>query len=160
VIDTPALGEDWRRVDQRTWRTGHQTPTEPWARRAASAGALTAWRSFRSGERWLWVQVTNLANPGDAVSVLPTVGERFLSNPRSEVSLVHEDLVTPPEVEGAAASWGLRQVTEGPSGRGLVLLWGYAVGATMLVLSAAGTPDWTTSELHAIAARQAALMAS
>lgn len=152
VSDLPGWG--WEVLDQRTWRTGRRMPQEPWARRAAAAGSVTAWRSFRSADRWLWTQLVPLASAADSQSALDTVPTLFLKSLRGRVTLESASEVPGIAVTGADATWACEQRTSGRGAVGTTLLLAWTLGADLVVTAASGQPDWSWDELLAIAARQ------
>jgi hypothetical protein len=164
LIGPDDLSAGWVVVDERTWRTGHQTPHEAWARRAVAAGCVTAWRSLRHDDRWLWVERVALALPSDVDLVVPELQERLLPNPRAQVRIIEASAELPPPVPGARPVWGLRQLTTGTPTSGapaLTLLQGYAVDRHLLLVCASGHPEWTSESLtpvvKALVARQVAV---
>lgn len=133
------LGEDWRVVAERSWRSG--TGGSAAAQRARAAGSVTVWRSFRTRDRsgWVWCQVTPLAGEQDASETLSKLGERFLRNPRAKVSLSSQRQVEPPHIPGADQLWACEQQTTGKAGAGSSLLLGVRVGSVVAVLAASGS---------------------
>jgi hypothetical protein len=157
LLDATALpGAGWSVQDERTWRTGRQKPAEPWAQRAAAAGSVTAWRSFRSGGRSLWVQQVPTAGAEDARDALTAVPAALLANLRSQVRLDSEADVEPPVVAGADAVWAHEQHTSGHPDAGTTLLLCWTVGDRLFALGAAGRPEWTWTEVAALAQAQTA----
>ena len=147
-------GGGWSVPDERTWRTGRQKPADPWAQRAAAAGSITAWRSFRSGRRTLWLQLVPTASPDDAVAALDAVPTALLANLRSRVRLDSERDVEPPAVAGADAVRAHEQHTSGHPDAGTTLLLCWTAGARLFALCAAGRPEWTWAEVAAVAEAQ------
>jgi len=155
LLDAASLpGLGWSVVDERTWRTGRQKPAEPWAQRAAAAGSVTAWRSLRAEARTLWVQHVPTASPDDAAAALAAVPTALLANLRSQVRLDSERDVEPPDVRGADAVWAHEQHTSGHRDAGTTLLLCWTVGTGLFALCAAGRPEWTWTEVAALAAAQ------
>ncbi len=155
LVDTATLpGGDWSVLDERTWRTGRQKPAEPWAERAAANGSITAWRSFRSERRSLWLQLVPTASPDDARAALAVVPAAFLANLHSQVRLDSESDVEPPDVPGADAVWAHEQHTSGHPDAGTTLLLCWTAGTRLFALSAGGQPEWTWPEVAAVAGAQ------
>jgi len=152
VLDLPGTG--WKVVDQRIWRTGHQKPNEPWAQRAAASGSVTAWRSFRASDRWLWTQLVPLASAADSQAALRAVPAGALKNRRAMVVVESESEAPGIAVEGADATWAYEQRTSGHHAAGTTLLLAWTVEAHLVVSAASGRPDWRWDELAAIAAKQ------
>jgi len=154
LLDAPDLpGAGWRVVDERTWRTGSQRRQEAWVRRARQVGSVTGWRSFRGGDRWLWVQLVPLASADDGPDALRSVPGGLLRNLRSKVVVESEAEVPSLVVPGAEITWARGQRTSGqPSGTTLMLAW--TAQSDLVVSAASGTPDWSWDELTAIAAKQ------
>ena len=152
VSDLPGWG--WEVVDQRTWRTGRQQPQDPWARRAAVAGSVTAWRSFRSSDRWLWTQLVPTVSVADSQSALESVPAQALRNLRAKGTVEAESEATGIAVEGADATWAREQRTSGHRAAGPTLLLAWTVGTDLVISAASGHPAWDWDELTAIAVKQ------
>lgn len=152
AVDLPGTG--WKVVDQRTWRTGHQKLPDPWAQRAAASGSVTAWRSFRAADRWLWTQLVPLACAADSQDALRVVPSSFLKNLRAKVVLEFESEAPGIIVEGADATWAYEQRTSGRGATGSTLLLAWTSGAQLVVTAGSGRPSWRWEELTAIAAKQ------
>lgn len=152
VEDLPGSG--WRVIDKRTWRTGVQTPDEPWAQRAAAAESVTAWRSFRQSDRWLWGQLVPLASAVDAATALAEVPGRRLANLRAKARIESESEVPGITVEGCNATWAYEQYMIGARHSGVTRMLAGTLGSDLLVLAGSGQPDWTWDDLTAVAARQ------
>jgi hypothetical protein len=151
-------GVGWRVLDERAWGTGHGDVEAEWADRAREAGLITVWRSFEQAAsgRWLWVQLTRLCSPDDALQALADAPERFVRNPRARVDVVAERTVKPPRLEGADATWAYEQRTTGRRGRGIARYLGIAKGDALVVLLASGHGNaWPAVDLQQIAQLQA-----
>lgn len=155
-------GGPWHVADERTWRTGVSGPSTPWGERAREAGSVTAWRSFRtaSDSRSAWVQVAPLASAADAGAALTGVGERGLSNLRSEVRLVSDRDVHIEPFTGASAVWAREQHTEGRHGPGVVLMLAGTVSHWLIAMGLSGSPAWDWQSASELAAIQAARLPS
>jgi hypothetical protein len=160
LLEVPDLpGAGWRVVDERTWRTGSQRREEAWVHRAHQIGSVTGWRSFRCGDRWLWVQLVPLANVDDGPDALRSVPRGALRNLRSKVVVESEAEVTSLVVPGAEITRALEQRTSGqPPGTTLMLAW--TAQSDLVVSAASGTPEWSWDELTAIAAKQCVRLTS
>lgn len=154
VFDLPGAG--WEVVDQRTWRTGRQQPNEPWAKRAAASGSVTAWRSFRAADRWLWTQLVPLASASDSQTALRTLPAGSLKNRQATVVVESESEVPGIAVAGADVTWAYQQHTSGHRSAGTTLLLAWTTGPHLVVSSASGQPAWNWDELTTLAARQRA----
>ncbi|WP_323096409.1 hypothetical protein [Intrasporangium sp. YIM S08009] len=155
LVDAASLpGAGWAVLDERTWRTGRQKPAEPWAQRAAAAGSITAWRSYRSEGRSLWLQRVPTVGPDDARAALAAIPTALLANLRSTVRLDSEADVEPPDVAGADAAWAHEQHTSGHPDAGTALLLCWTSGDQLFALGAAGRPEWTWTEVAALAEAQ------
>jgi hypothetical protein len=150
-------GAGWTTTDQRTWRTGVDATTD-WQRRANAAGSVTAWRSFeRAGhDRWLWIQVTPLADVADAASAFSDAPERMLRNKRAVVRLVDEREVPPPAALSSETAWALEQRAEGKVGESLGLLLIAVFGRNLITVAGSGVGrQWSWDEIGQLASRQA-----
>ena len=149
-------GGTWRRIDQRTWRTG-VTSSTPWGDRARATGSVTAWRSFRdqAGGRWLWLQVTPLASAEDASTAVDEVGSVLLRNPRATARLVSEKDVDIEPFTGASKVWAHEYCTEGRDSPGTSLLLAGAVDVFVIAVAASGQPAWDWQSVSDLAALQA-----
>lgn len=152
VSDLPGTG--WEVLDERTWSTGRQRPDEPWAQRAAASRSVTAWRSFRAADRWLWTQLVPLASAADSRTALGTLPAGFLKNRRAEVVVESESEVPGISVEGADATWAYQQRTSGHRSAGTTLVLAWTIGPHLVASGASGQPAWSWEELAMLAARQ------
>lgn len=145
----------WRRVDQRSWRTGEVPSPEPWQAAARAARSITAWRSLQAGPRpqWLWVQWSPMACADDASSAL-TAAEDIASNLPNRgaaVDIVSQQRVSrPPAVAGADQLSATEQQTTGAHP---VLLLRCTAGRHLVLLCASGD-GWTWPSLAALAQLQ------
>lgn len=149
-------GADWRVIDERSWRTG-QSGDEGWAVRARESGLLTVWRSFEQadGDRWLWIQVTQLVSEVDAAEALTVVPDRLLSNARADVEVIAEASVEPPSIVGVSRSWAHESRTASRRGQGVALMLAYVLGPRLVTLAASGLTDsWSWAEVATIAEKQ------
>jgi hypothetical protein len=148
----------WRVTDQRTWRTGEAGPAAAWGQRARQAGSVTAWRSFshETAPRWAWIQVTPMVSEEDARGALADIGERALANLKSRVRLVSQHDVPVKAFAGASTAWAREQHTEGPDGRGVVLMLAGAVRHWLVIVCLSGSPAWDWPSAAELAALQAA----
>lgn len=146
-------GGSWRRIDQRTWRTGISGTS--WGDRARAVGSVTAWRSFRDGDRWLWLQVMPLASADDARAAVGEVQGMGLRNLRARVRLVSEADIDIEPFTGAGRVWAHEYRTDGPEGAGTTFMLAAAVGDFMVVVSASGQPAWDWPSVSDVAALQA-----
>ncbi len=133
---TGADSQRWRRLDQRTWRTGGVAHPQPWQAAARAAGSVTAWRSLQAGPRpqWLWLQWSPLASAAGAAEALTAAADPALAlrNVHAEVESTELRVLQPaPVVAGADRVSATQEHTTGPdpvrtlrctAGRHLVLL--------------------------------------
>lgn len=133
-------GGSWRRIDERTWRTGEADRGAEWAARARKLGSVTAWRSFECEERWLWVQASPLASGDDAALALHDLPSRFLRNLAAEVTVVESRDVPPPDLVGVSLAWAHEQFTTGPRGESAVRYLALRIGRVVGVACASGEP--------------------
>jgi hypothetical protein len=156
LSDDDLPGGTWRKLDQRTWRTGVIAST-PWGDRAREAGSVTAWRSFQdqAARRWVWLQVMPLASALDARTALREVGDRQLRNLRATVRVVDESDIDIEPFVGASAVWAHEYHTVGPDGHGTALLLAGAVEDFVVIVCATGQPAWDWPSVSDLAAMQA-----
>lgn len=150
--DLPGTG--WKVTDKRTWRTGTQGSDDMWAQRAVEANSVTAWRSFRQSDRWLWAQLVPLANPEDAELALQAAPARMLANLRARVRVESESDVDGIAVPGAGATWAYEQHTTDHPLAGVTRMLAWTVGDRLFVLAGSGVPEWTWDDLLVVASRQ------
>jgi hypothetical protein len=117
VADLP--GENWKVMDERSWRAGTVGPDTPWGQRTRAARNIVGWRSFeqQSAEKWMWIQVVPYVSDEDARSALAgaTLGDG-IPNSRAEVQLVNQVTIEDVEIDGVNAARVLVQSTSGPRG--------------------------------------------
>ena len=82
-----------KQLDQRTWRYGLEAKTNEISARARKMGSITAWRSFKLQQSWIWIQIIPFASPEDAQKAMPDSLRDSLRNLRAKVKLVSEDSV-------------------------------------------------------------------
>jgi hypothetical protein len=147
-------GGTWRKIDERTWRTGAAAST-PWGDRAREAGSVTAWRAFQdqAAHRWLWLQVTPLASALDARAALHEAGDRLIRNLRA--TLVDESDIDIEPFAGASAVWAHEYQTAGPDGPGTTRTLAGAVEDFVVCVCVAGQPAWDWPSVSDLAALQA-----
>jgi hypothetical protein len=92
-IDLP--GRFWRRVDQRTYRTGYAHEDDTWAANARSVRSVAAWCAFvnRRNRMYLQVQLVPLASVDDAPEALEAAREGELNNFRNRATTLSTDPV-------------------------------------------------------------------
>jgi hypothetical protein len=157
LLDPEALpGTGWRRLDQRTWRTGAVADPEPWQSAARAAGSVTAWCSFNGGKQWLWIQTTPLADAADAAAALATAGNptASLRNLHARVQTVARREPEPPVVVGADLVSATEQTTTGPEP---VYTLRCTAGACIIVLCTSGS-GWTWEQVTGLAEQQLRLL--
>lgn len=145
----PRDGQDpqrWRRLDQRTWRTGAVAKPQPWQAAARALGSVTAWRSFQAGPQpqWLWLQWAPMASTAGAAEALAAVEDPAFSvrNLRAKIETVERrTLQPPPAVSGADRVTATEEHTTGPD---LVLTLRCIAGRHLVLLCASGEgSDWS-----------------
>lgn len=154
-----ADGERWRRLDQRSWRTGVVAEPAPWQAAARAANLVTVWCSFACGDRWLWLQWSPLISAADARLGLAAASDvkAGLPNLRAQVALVSScDVEPPPVVVGADQVTAREDVTTGP---GPVRTLGCTSGKNLLLLCASGD-GWSWPEVASLAEAQIAALQS
>jgi hypothetical protein len=102
-IDLP--GPWWRRVDQRTYRTGYAHADAAWAQNARQVGSVSVWRSYvnRRARMYFQVQLVPLASVADAPPALEAAVGGELSNFRNRLATISNDEIDlgPDAVVGA-----------------------------------------------------------
>jgi hypothetical protein len=137
-------GGGWRKLDERTWRSGLDGGEV--AQRARQAGSITAWRSFVDGDEqgWLWLQVMPVASQADGISLMAELDGLFLRNLRAQVKVLSEREVPAPPISGVDQTWAYEQEAEGRNGASHALYLAFRIGTLVTVMSASGTAaDWT-----------------
>ncbi|HMT26179.1 MAG TPA: hypothetical protein PKA24_14060 [Microthrixaceae bacterium] len=160
LVDCEDLpGDGWRKVDQRTWRTGEGGFNGDWARRARDLGSITGWRSFHSKPtgRWAWVQVVPLASRDDALDALAVMPGAMLANLRFEGEVRETFDGEGPPVTGASATWSSRSVIglDGVATDNAILAAVFDTWLVVANLSAPASPhNWDV--VHEVIALQSA----
>lgn len=92
-LDLP--GRFWRRVDQRTYRTGYAHEDATWAVNARSVASVSAWSAFvnRRNRMYLQVQLVPLASVDDAPEALEAALAGELNNFRNRAATLSTDEV-------------------------------------------------------------------
>ena len=156
LLDADELpGTGWRRLDQRSWRTGNVADPQPWQAAAHAARSITVWRSFSAGPRGLWLQWAPLLTPADAELAMAHATQlgTGLRNLRGKVQLTaRRDLDPAPGVAGARLVSATEEDTTGSSP---VLTLRCVAGAALLLLCASG-PGWSWPDVVSVAERQLA----
>lgn len=145
----------WRRLDERTWRTGSQAGDQAWARRAAATGSITGWRSFKAAGRGLWIQISPMASSDDARAALGQAPGLLLKNLRSTVTITESVDAEAPAIPGASDAWAHEQRTTGRDGSGTSLLLAFVRGNSLVAAGVGGTPPWQWKEFADIMTAQA-----
>ena len=152
--DAAADPQQWRRLDQRTWRTGAVADAQPWQVAARAAGSVTAWRSLAAGRhRWLWLQWSPMATPADARAALAAADDPALelNNPRARVEREGRQALEPaPQVAGADRVTAIEEHTTGPDP---VRTLRVTAGRHVVLLCASGQ-GWSWPALVALAELQ------
>ena len=147
-------GGNWRRVDQRTWRTG--ASATPWADRARESGSVTAMRSFRNlaQRRGVLLEVIPLASAADARTALGDVGSLQLSNLWTRTAGGSDVDMEP--FAGASASWAHEYHYTVNGVHGTTLMLAGAVEEFVVAVAASGQSwDWpSVSSLATLQARR------
>ena len=148
------VSEGWKRVDERSWRTGRTGTPSEWGLRARELKSITAWRSFeqKAASKWLWTEVVPLSSADDAGLALRDVPIGFLKNLRAEVTLTDEHTVDGVTVPGSQATWAYEQETSGPRGLGMARYLGGTVGPILFLVAGSGLAEaWTWDDLVSVA---------
>ncbi|HEY4459158.1 MAG TPA: hypothetical protein VGN81_32895 [Pseudonocardiaceae bacterium] len=146
---TPAdlPGSGWRKMSDKTWRTGTKGEKTEWALRAGEAGSLTAFRSIqnRGVRQWMWSQMTPLVSVTDALAEFERIKDRGVSN-RGAVRVQSEKDVAVDLFSGASRIWAHEQSTTGLAGPGSNKLLAAVVASSVIVVCTSGAPvvTWTT----------------
>jgi hypothetical protein len=144
-FDLPGSG--WRKMSEKTWRTGAKGEKTEWALRAGEAGSLTAFRSLqnRGVRQWMWSQMTPLVSVTDAHAELERIKDRGVSN-RGAVRVRSEHDVAVDLFSGATRIWAHEQNTVGLAGPGSNKLLAAVVATSVIVVCTSGAPviNWNT----------------
>ena len=158
LIDKDQLaGDHWRKIDERSWRTGVSESESAEIARAKEFGSITAWRSFEqpSLKRWLWVEVIPFETPEDAIVGASLIGQNLLSNSRSSSQLLTENPVADSRFGPLGIVWAVEQNVSGQLGTGSVFLLSGASANVVFAMSLSGPQgslDW--SDIIEIASTQ------
>jgi hypothetical protein len=148
-------GPGWRKLDERTWRTG--ISNEAWAQRAREAGSITAWRSFEQlGElKWVWIEAVPLVTNADVVETMSGILQRGLRNLNGEGKLTASEDVTLAAAPVPGRTWAHLQEAIGPKGESENLYFAWAVGTTHMVIACTGQRGaWTWDAIGDLARQQ------
>lgn len=144
----------WRRLDQRTWRTGAVASPLPWQAAARAAGSVTAWRSLEAGPRpqSLWLQWSPMASTAGAAEALAAAANPASGIKNTDAKVESRGLlaVAAPAVSHADRVTATEERTTGPDPvRTLRCL----AGRHLVVFSASGG-GWDWSALTTLAELQ------
>jgi hypothetical protein len=147
LTPTDLPGSGWRKMSDKTWRTGAKGEQTEWALRAGEAGSLTAFRSIqnRGVRQWMWSQMTPLVSVPDAHAEFERIKDRGVSN-RGAVRVQNEKDVAVDPFLGATRIWAHEQSTVGLAGPGSNKLLAAVVASSVIVVCTSGAPvlNWTT----------------
>ena len=153
---TPAdlPGSGWRKMSEKTWRTGAKGEQTDWAARAADAGSLTAFRSLqnRGVRQWVWSQMTPLVSVADAHAEFARIRERGVRN-SGAVRVREEKEVAVDLFAGATRIWAHEQSTVGMIGPGSNKLIAAVVASTVIVVCSSGSPVVTWNSMAGFVAK-------
>jgi hypothetical protein len=152
-------GNNWKMLDERSWRAGTIGPITAWGKRTRAAKNIVGWRSFeqQNSERWIWIQVVPYVSAEDARSAL--AGFHLvdgLPNSRAEVRVVSELALEGVLVEGVDAVRVHIQITSGPRGESEARYLYFAVDTFVAIwaFSSFGIA-WDESEMFSLVTLQA-----
>ena len=145
-------GSGWRRMSEKTWRTGAKGPETEWARRAREAGSLTAFRSLqnRAVRQWIWTQMTPLVSMEDAHAEFEQIRERGLRT-QGAVKVHSEKDVAVDLFAGSTRIWAHEQRVTGLFGNGTNKLLAAVVGTSVIVVCSSGTEVITWNAMAGLA---------
>lgn len=153
---TPAdlPGSGWRKMSDKTWRTGTKGEKTEWALRAGEAGSLTAFRSIqnRGVRQWMWSQMTPLVSVTDAHAEFERIKDRGVSN-RGAVRVHNEKDVAVDLFVGASRIWAHEQNTTGLTGQGSNKLLAAVVASSLIVVCTSGAPIITWNAMSGLAVK-------
>jgi hypothetical protein len=152
------VGNGWKVLNERSWRTGAWgiSPTEA-GRRARKQGLFSAARSFEQvpSLRWLSVEVIQFASVQDAELTVPEFQRRFVPNPKARVTVTAERKIEGYEVPGVPDPWIYEQSTIGAKGPGMARYVAANVDHVVFFAVCAGYGDcWPWDEVVSFAALQ------
>lgn len=150
IADLPGSG--WRKMSEKTWRTGSKGEHTEWADRAREAGSLTAFRSMqnRGVRQWVWSQMTPLVSVQDAHAEFDRIKERGVRN-AGVVRVREEKDVAVDLFSGATRIWAHEQTTTGLAGTGSNKLLAVVVATSVIVVCSSGSPVITWSTMAGLA---------
>jgi hypothetical protein len=147
-------GSGWRRISEKTWRTGSKGERTEWAERAGAAGSLTAFRSMqnRGVRQWVWSQMTPLVSITDAHAEFERIKERGVSTGAS-VRVHGEQDVAVDLFSGSTRIWAHEQTVTGLFGQGSNKLIAAVVASSVIVICSSGAPVITWNTMAGLAAK-------
>lgn len=158
LTETELPGTGWKKIGERSWRTGLAKPLSGTSRRALMAGGFNVLRHFRSRElqKWLFIQIWTCSSPEDASVLAPRLpAARML--PRPGVNVTPREflqVVGGAELENSRA-WQVR-TSRGELKGTQRSISGRSENVAFLVSGTVHVPDeWPWDELGAIATAQA-----
>ena len=147
-------GSGWRRMSEKTWRTGSKGEQTEWSQRAGEAGSLTAFRSLqnRNVRQWVWSQMTPLVSVTDAHAELERLRERGVRS-HGAVRVHDEKDIAVDLFAGATRIWAHEQNTMGLTGQGSNKLLAVVVASSVLVVCSSGSPIVTWNSMSGLAVK-------
>jgi len=160
LLDLSELpGDDWKMLDQRTWRTGIATPIPDWTKRANEAGSVTAWRSFgqKTGpSQTIWTQVTPFVSADDAQSALTDTPKNMMRNLWAEVSPTSERVIEDYSIPDVTSQWFYEQEALSSEGASTSRFVAATVAEWLFVVACAGLDGtWIWADVITLASTQA-----
>lgn len=154
LTPTDLPGSGWRKMSDKTWRTGAKGEKTEWALRAGEAGSLTAFRSIqnRGVRQWMWSQMTPLVSVTDAHAEFERIKDRGVSN-RGAVRVQNEKDIAVDPFLGATRIWAHEQSTTGLAGPGSNKLLAAVVASSVIVVCTSGAPVLNWSTMAGLAAK-------
>jgi hypothetical protein len=154
LTSTDLPGSGWRRMSEKTWRTGAKGELTEWGRRAGEAGSLTAFRSLqnRSVRQWVWSQMTPLVSVTDAHAEFERIKERGVST--GGAVRVHEEKDVAVDLfSGATRIWAHEQTVTGLFGQGSNKLLAAVMASSVIVICSSGAPVITWNAMAGFAVK-------
>ena len=158
-VDLP--GPWWRRVDQRTYRTGYAHEDDDWAVNARSVGSVSAWRAYvnRRMRMYLQVQLVPLASVADVPAALEAARAGELDNFRNRLTTLSttDAELGRDAVVGATNVSATEREVSGPVESSLVRTLYFNVGRHVVILVATDLyGGWSWDHLISCALAQVA----
>jgi hypothetical protein len=158
LLDVEDLsGGGWKKLDERTWRTGSSESDTERSNRAREIGSITAWRAFErhNSDQSFWVQLVPFASRSDAETAVRDTRENLLPNLRQNVTIASEQSPQDVAIVAVENPWIYEQHTVTDSGQSCTKIVSGRIEQIVMVIACSGTGEgWTWPEVQAVISSQ------